>query len=242
MLPILQIGPLALRTPLLLALLGLYVGLSLAERRLAKDALSVGQLNTLVFLGLGCGLIVARLAFALQHWALFVETPLSLIALDGGLLDPWVGGAAGIIAMLIYGQRQKLSLWATLDALTPLLAVWVIFLSLAFLASGELYGTPTNLPWGVELWGAKRHPIALYHALAGTTILVSLWGKFGKGNFAGQVFLHYILLTAAVWLFLEAWRANSPLLPGGIRAIQALAWLVMGFAFWLLDRRAKNSL
>jgi len=242
MLPILQIGPLALRTPLLLALLGLYLGLSLAERRLPRDALSAAQLNTLVFLGLGCGLIAARLAFALQHWALFVETPLSLISLDGGLLDPWIGSTVGMLALLIYGQQHRLSFWTTLDALTPLLAVWAIFLSLAFLASGEVYGNPTTVPWGVELWGTKRHPVALYQALAGTFILVGLWAKFGKGRFAGQVFLQYSLFTAAVWLFVEAWRANSPLLPGGIRAIQALAWLVMGLAFWLLDRRAKNSL
>ncbi|RCK73488.1 MAG: Prolipoprotein diacylglyceryl transferase [Anaerolineae bacterium] len=242
MLPILQIGPLALRTPLLLALLGLYLGVSLAERRLPKDALTAGQLNTLVFLGLGCGLIAARLAFALEHWALFAEAPLSLISLDGGLLDPWAGSAAGMLAMLIYGQRQQLSFWTTLDALTPLLAVWVVFLSLAFLASGEVYGMPTDLPWGVEQWGEKRHPVALYQALAGFLILIGLWSKFGKGSFAGQVFLQFTLFTAAVWLFLEGWRANSPLLPGGIRSIQALAWLVMGFAFWLLDRRARETL
>lgn len=242
MLPILQIGPLALRTPLLLALLGLYLGLGLAERRLPRDTLSAGQLNTLVFLGLGCGFVAARLAFALQHWALFAGSPLSLISLDGGLLDPWIGGTAGVLAMLIYGQQHRLSLWTTLDALTPLLAVWAIFLSLAFLASGEVYGSPTNLPWGVELWGAKRHPVALYQALAGLCILVGLWGKFGKGRFAGQIFLQYALFTATVWLFLEAWRANSPLLPGGIRSIQALAWLVMSLAFWLLDRRAKDNI
>lgn len=240
MLPVLQIGPLALRTPLFLILVGLYLGISLAERRLPKNALSVGQLNNIVFLGLGSGLIAARLVFALEHWAIFAEAPRSLFALDGGLLDPWAGLGAGLLVMLIYGQRQGLSLWSTLDALTPLLAVLAIFLNLSYFASGEIYGTPTQMPWGLELWGAKRHPLALYQAFAALLILGILWRRLGKGSFRGQIFLQYVLLTAGALLFLEAWRANSLLLPGGIRAGQAICWLILALCFWLLNRRAKH--
>ncbi|MCX8061363.1 MAG: prolipoprotein diacylglyceryl transferase [Anaerolineales bacterium] len=240
MLPILQIGPLALRTPLLLALLGLYLGITLAERRLPKDSLSESQLNTLVFLGLGSGLIAARLVFALEHLPIFIDAPLSLFSLDGGLLNPWAGLVAGLFAVLIYGQRQALSLWATLDALTPLFAMLGFFLSLASFASGEIYGVPTELPWGLELWGAKRHPLSLYYALLALFILIVLWSKFGKGSFPGQVFLHYVLSVAGALLFLETWRANSPILPGGIRTVQAVLWVVMALSFWLLDRRTSS--
>lgn len=242
MLPIFQIGPLALRTPLLLVLLGLYLGISLAERRLPKDSLTANQLNSLVFLGLGSGLAVARLIFALEHWAIFAEAPLSLFSLDGGLLNPWAGLVAGVLAMLIYGQRQGLSLWAVLDALTPLFAVLGVFLSLAFFASGAIYGVPTELPWGMELWGAKRHPLSLYQALVALFLLIVFWRKFGKGDFPGQIFLYYILSAAGALLFLEFWRANSPLLPGGIRAVQAVAWAMMALGFWLLNRRSKSAL
>ncbi len=241
MAPILQIGPLALRTPLLLTLLGLYLGLSLAERRLPKDSLSAAQLNTLVFLGLVSGVLAARLFFALQHFALFARAPLNLFSLDSGLLDPFAGWLVGILAMAIYGQRQRLSLWKTLDALTPLLAVLGVFLSLALFAAGEVYGTPTDLTWGIEWGGAKRHPLGLYSALGFLLILVFFWQRLGRGQFAGQTFLQFVLAAAALWLFLEAWRANALLLPGGFRAVQVTAWLNMAFAYWLLERRARGQ-
>ncbi|GAB4478565.1 MAG: prolipoprotein diacylglyceryl transferase [Anaerolineales bacterium] len=241
MLPILQIGPFALRTPLLLTLLGLYLGISLAERRLPKGSLSISQLNNLVFLGLGSGLIAARLFFALQHWSIFAQSPLSLLSLDAGLLDPWAGLTVGIFAILIYGQRQQLSLWASLDALTPLFAVLGVFLSLAWFASGAIYGMPTELPWGLELWGAKRHPVALYQAIAALIILIGFWRRWGKGDYPGQVFLQFTLATAASLLFVETWRAASPTLPGGLRTVQSVAWLVMALCFWLLDQRAKHA-
>ncbi|MCS6908317.1 MAG: prolipoprotein diacylglyceryl transferase [Anaerolineales bacterium] len=240
MLPILQIGPLALRTPLLLVLLGLYLGITLAEARLPKGSLSAAQLNTVVFLGLGSGLVAARLVFALRQWTIFAEAPLSLLSLDGGMLDPWAGLVVGALAVLISVQRQRLSLWETLDALTPLFAVLGIFSSLAFFASGELYGIPTQMPWGVELWGAKRHPLALYHACAALLILIVLWRRLGKSRFPGEIFLQYLLSTSAAWLFLEAWRANSPLLPGGIRTVQGVAWFSMALCFWLLNRHARD--
>ncbi|PWH15556.1 MAG: hypothetical protein DDG59_11275 [Anaerolineae bacterium] len=239
MLPILQLGPLALRTPLLLTLLGLYLGISLAERRLPKGSLSISQLNSLVFPGLGSGLIAARLLFAWQHWAIFASTPLSLFSLDPGLLDPWAGLTVGVFAMLIYGQRQQLSLWSSLDALTPLLAVWGVFLSLALFASGAMYGMPTELPWGLELWGAKRHPVALYQAIAALIILIAFWRRWGQSRYPGQLFLQFTLATAASVFLVETWRAHSPLLLGGIRAVQAAAWLVMAICFWLLNSRAK---
>ncbi|MFN3308728.1 MAG: prolipoprotein diacylglyceryl transferase [Anaerolineales bacterium] len=242
MLPVLQIGPLALRTPLLFVLLGFYLGISFAERRLPKEALSVAQLNHLIFLSLGGGLIAARLVFALDHWAIFAEKPLHLFSLDIGLLNLWAGLIVGILVMLSYSQWQKISLWVALDALTPLLAVLGVFLSLSLFASGAIYGIPTALPWGLEVWGAKRHPLALYYALAGLLILIGFWRKFGKGSFAGQIFLQFVLVTAAILLFLEIWRANSPLLPGGVRTVQAVSWLVMALCLWLIDRRAKDQL
>ncbi len=241
MLPILQIGPLALRLPLLLALVGLILGISFAERRLPKAGLTANQLNTLVFLALGGGLLAARLAFAAQHFSLFSRAPLTLLSPDGGLLDPWAGAIVGLLAMMIYAQRQKLELWSTLDALTPLLAVWGVFLGLAAAAAGEPIGNPTALPWGIELWGVQRHPLPLYYSLAALLILAGFWRRWGQSRFAGEVFLQFTLVCAAALLVLETWRADSPLLPGGWRTLQVLCWLIMAASFVLLERRAASK-
>jgi hypothetical protein len=39
----------------------------------------------------------------------------------------------------------------------------------------------------------------------------------------------------------ESWRANSPLLPGGIRTVQVLAWFVMALCYGSLSRLAEQG-
>ncbi len=240
MLPILQIGPLALRTPGLLLILGAYLGLSLAERRLPKNGPSGEQLYNLVFWMLVSGALAARLSFAVQNFAAFRAAPLNLFSLDAGLLDPFAGFAAALIAALVYGQRKGLSFWTTVDAFTPALAVLAVFIGLAHLSSGEAFGAPTSLPWGIELWGAKRHPTQIYETLAAALILGGLWRRFGKATPPGRLFLLFVAASAGARLLLEAWRGDSVLLPGGLRTAQALAWGVMAVSLWLLNRRQKR--
>ncbi len=42
---------------------------------------------------------------------------------------------------------------------------------LANLASGDAFGAPSSLPWAIELWGAARHPVQIYEAVAAGLIL-----------------------------------------------------------------------
>lgn len=145
MLPSLQISPLALRTSGLLLLLGVYLGLSLTERRLPKGGLTPNQLYNLTFLAAIAGVLGARLLFVVQNFALFQDSPLNIFSLDTILLDPFGGVAAALIALLIYGQRKKLAFWSTLDAFTPTLAVFSVSLGLSHASSGAAFGTPTAL-------------------------------------------------------------------------------------------------
>ncbi len=240
MLPILQIGPLALRTSGLLLLIGAYLGLSLAERRLPKGGPNSDQLYNLVFLSLVSGVAAARLSFAIQNFSIFRAAPLNLFSLDAGLLDPFAGFAAALIAALVYGQRKKLALWPTLEAFTPLLAVMAVFVGLAHLASGAAFGAPTSLPWGIELWGASRHPTQIYETAAAALILGWLWPRLGKSAPPGRLFLLFVTASAGARLVLEAWRGDSSLLPGGLRLAQVIAWGVMAAGLWGLGR-LKNQ-
>ena len=93
MLPVLNIGPLALQTPGLVMLIGLWLGLSLAEKFSAKRGVSPNLLYNLAFVTLVAGVIGARLAYLVRYPEAFANSPLSLISLNPGLLDP-VGGLA----------------------------------------------------------------------------------------------------------------------------------------------------
>jgi len=66
-----------------------------------------------------------------------------------------------------------LPLWPALDALTPGLAAVMIAIGLAHIASGDAFGSPADLPWAIQLWGARRHPTQIYETLAAALIFAS---------------------------------------------------------------------
>lgn len=237
MLPVVNVGPLALQTPGLALLIGLWLGLSLAERYSAKRGVLPDLLYNLVFVALVGGVIGARLAYLLRYPEAFAGNLLSLASLNPGLLDPLGGLAAGVAIGAIYAQRKKLALWPTLDALTPLLAVMAVAMGISHLLSGAAFGAATQLPWAIDLWGARRHPSQVYEILAAAAILGALWpGRWRESKPAGRYFLLFVAISALARLFLEAFRGDSLLLPGGWRAAQALAWLALAASLWGLGR------
>jgi phosphatidylglycerol:prolipoprotein diacylglycerol transferase len=237
MLPVLQLGPLALQVPGLMYLVGLWLGLSLAEKFAPKRQVSADALYNLTFTGLIAGLLGARLGYVAQYSDAFLQSPSSLFSLNPGLLDPFAGLAFALLAMLVYGQRRKLSLWPTLDALTPLLAMLMAGAALANIASGAAFGAETSLPWGIKLWGASRHPSQFYELGLALVILAGLgWKSKDSGLAVGALFWLFVALTAGAHLFLEAFRGDSTLILGGIRAAQAVAWLVLAAALVGLEK------
>lgn len=243
MLPILQVGPLAIQLPGLILLLGLWLGLTLAEKHALRHAVPPGVLYNLVFVALIAGVIGARLAYAARYPGAFGANPASLISLNPGLLDPAAGLLVGGIAALVYGQRKHLAFWAVLDALTPAFAVISLSLGLAHLASGSAFGTPTSLPWGIDLWGAPRHPAQLYETIAAGVILVILWPSrsYLRGKPAGWYFLTFLALSCGARLILEAFRGDSLLLPGNLRLAQVAAWVILALCLWGIQRLTKGS-
>jgi phosphatidylglycerol:prolipoprotein diacylglycerol transferase len=242
MFPILQLGPLALPVPALSLLLALWLGLSLAEKFAQKRGLNADALYNLTFLTLLSGIIGARLFFALQNFSAFVQTPLSLFSRETGSLDPFGGFTSALLAALIYGRRSGLKLWPTFDGLTPLFAALAVGLGISHLASGAAFGMETSLPWGIELWGAIRHPTQVYEIGLALAILLFLgWKVKNNPPKDGSLFLLFVALTAGAQLFVEGFRGDSSLLPSGIRIGQVLAWLALAGALWGMQQMAQTE-
>lgn len=227
---------------LILVVAAIWIGLYLAEKRSAKHGINNEDLNNIVFFPMIGYLLGGRILFALENLSAFTQNPASLISLNLDLFDPFGGLAVALIVALVYGQRQKLPVWSTLDALTPLFAVFALGLGLAHLASGSAFGKETTLPWGIELWGAVRHPSQVYESLASLLILGLLWFR-GADPRPGFQFLIFAALTSAARLFLEAFRGDSTLILGGLRAGQVIAWIILALSLYFLERkREKPSL
>jgi phosphatidylglycerol:prolipoprotein diacylglycerol transferase len=128
-----------------------------------------------------------------------------------------------------------------LDALTPFFAITALGIGLAHLASGSAFGKETSLPWGMELWGAIRHPSQIYEVFASLLILGLVWFQKMDSR-PGTHFLTFAALTSGSRLFLEAFRGDSSLILGGLRAEQIFAWGALAISLYLFDRNRKGSL
>jgi prolipoprotein diacylglyceryltransferase len=228
---------------LILLVAALWLGLALAEKRSERHNSSKETLNNIVYYSIFGYILGGRLLYALSNLSVFVQSPLSLFSLNLDLFDPLAALGTAFVVGLVYGARQKLPLWHTLDALTPFFATIAIGLSLSHLAAGTAFGSPTDIPWGMELWNATRHPSQLYELLV--SLLIFGWIWFRKAEYRpGILFLTFAALTAGARLFLEAFRGDSMLILGGLRLAQIIAWAVLAVTLMLsesLRRAIKND-
>jgi phosphatidylglycerol---prolipoprotein diacylglyceryl transferase len=216
---------------LILLLASAWIGLALAEKRSERYGISKDALNSIVFYSFFGYLLGGRLLYALSNYSAFVQSPLNIFSLNLDLFDPVAALVVAIVVGIIYGSRQSLAFWPMLDALTPLFASVAIGISLSHLAAGTAFGSPTNLPWGMELWNATRHPTQIYDLIAGLLILGLIWFRNSNSR-PGSDFLLFAALTAGARLFLEAFRGDSTLIFGGFRLAQVIAWVLLVIALF----------
>lgn len=239
MLPILQVGPLAIQLPGLLLLAGVWVGSTLTEKQANRLRLPAATLGNMIFLGLVAGLISARLWYALRYLSVYLDNPLSLLSLNPTTLAPVEGAFTGVLVSLVYAQRKGLPRWVTLDALTPGLAAFAVALGFSHLASGDAFGAPAQVPWAIELWGARRHPSQVYETLLGGVVLAAVMEARLRASFPGFLFIGWVALAAGSRLFLEAFRGDSVIVLGTLRLAQLVSLALLLTVMLGLHLRAR---
>jgi phosphatidylglycerol:prolipoprotein diacylglycerol transferase len=128
--------------------------------------------------------------------------------------------------------------------LTPFFAILSLSMAFSHLASGNAFGSPTSLPWAIDLWGMPRHPTQIYEILLSIGILILIWP--GKGllwdSQPGVTFLRFLALTAIGVILLEAFRGDSILIIQGLRRDQVIAWITLAaslIGLWILYTKRK---
>ena len=225
---------------MILLVIATWVGLTLAEKRSEGRGVGRDDLNNIIFYGLIAFVIGGRLSFILQNFPAFLKSPIGIISVNPELFDLSGAVVMAIIVAFIYGQARGLALWHTLDALTPFFAVLAIGSGLAHLAAGTAFGKATELPWGIDLWNAQRHPTQIYETLAALLIFF-LPGLKRRDPRPGTLFLTFAALTSISQLFIQGFRADSPLILNGLRQEQVIAWLALAIIFSLFEYRWKEN-
>jgi phosphatidylglycerol:prolipoprotein diacylglycerol transferase len=233
MLPVLQVGPVALQTAPLVLILGFWIALEVAARQAPARGLEGAAIPSAGFLGAVGGVLAARLAYALQFWPVYRDNLLGILSPSLEALSPVPGVLVGLALAAGYLGHKRLPLRPLLDALAPGLAVFVIAIALGSFLDGTSYGVETNLPWAINLWDESRHPVQLYHLLGSLVILGLLLGIGLKVPAPGLGFLLFVALYGALRLLIEPFRADT-LFIGGWRAAQVAGLFALLGSLWLM--------
>ena len=188
----LRLGPLQFRWYGLMYLIGLtlayfIIGARAKAQRLPLDKDQVYDMIVYAAVGVFAG---GRLGYVLfYNLSYYLENPLKILAVwEGGM--SFHGGFLGVVAAgLWFARRQGVPAMQLSDAMALVAPIGLFFGRLANFVNAELWGRPTDLPWGVVFPGAAaqdcpgiapglcaRHPSQLYEAgLEGLLLGLLLW-------------------------------------------------------------------
>jgi phosphatidylglycerol:prolipoprotein diacylglycerol transferase len=231
MYPLVRLGPLNLSSGGLLLLLALALGSTLTERaaRRRGGAALADHASSVSLPALMGAVIGGRLWYGLLNWDLYGANPALFIALRVADLA-WPGALlGGLLAGWLWCRWRRFDTVAIADAAALGLLPAQALASAGLLLSGDAFGLPTTLPWAVPLFGTSRHPTQLYLALAALLGYAALRWLARCPVPPGALFVAYLGVQGLAFLLLEPLRADSLLLPYGIRAAQ-----VVGLCFVLV--------
>lgn len=146
------------------------------------------------------------------------------------IIAVWHGGLSfhgGLVGMVLSGylfaRRKKISFLHLCDIFVVPLAFAQALGRIGNFINGELYGTITNLPWGVKFPSADgfRHPSQLYEALYDLVIFSFLFFQRNK-KYADGVLLSWFLILYPVFRFLTEFAREPEIMIGPLTLGQVL--------------------
>ncbi|HKJ27135.1 MAG TPA: prolipoprotein diacylglyceryl transferase family protein, partial [Anaerolineales bacterium] len=139
----------------LIIAISVMIGTFIAEREIVRRGGQANHLWDSIFWIVLGGIVGARLWFVLNDIAgggtYFTQDFGAWFRVWEGGLHIWGAVAGGLVAARIYCNRTGFSFWLLLDSLAIPLLVAQAFGRIGNFINQELYGPPTDLPWGVTI-------------------------------------------------------------------------------------------
>jgi len=263
MTPILvQIGPLTITWYGFLITVGALVGAYIASLEAKRRGLDPDHIWNALIICLILGLIGARLYHVISSpegglgWSYYREHPIDIIAFwNGGLRGLGIYGAVigGSIGLYLYTRFAHLKFWDWADIAAPGLALGQAIGRWGNFFNQELYGYPTDLPWGIYIDPAHRlpgfesftkfHPTFLYESIWNFLVAVVLLvatRRFADRLKSGDLILLYGILYPLGRFFIEMQRPDAWKV-GGIATAQLVAILSILVCGAILFYRHRQS-
>ena len=145
---------------------------------------------------------------------------------EGGM--SFHGGFLGVLlAMYLFGRKHQIPFWRLMDFIAPFVPIGLGLGRLGNFIGQELWGRPTDLPWGMVfpfVDAQPRHPSMLYEALLeGLVLFVVLWLYSSKPRPTRAVSGMFLLCYGVFRFGVEFVRE-----PDAHIGYLAMQWLTMG--------------
>ena len=237
-----HLGPVQLRAYGLMIGLGVVAAVWVGQRRWAARGGDPDDISSIAMWAVPAGLIGSRIYHVATDWKRFTGRWGDVFAIwQGGLGVPG-GLAAGVLVGVMVARRREMSVPAMLDSLVPTLPIAQAIGRWGNWFNQEVFGGPTDLPWGLRIDESHRpteylastafHPTFLYEGIWNLVLawflvrvdrrgvlrpgyLIGLW-VFGYG--VGRLWVETIRVDAAylVWgLRVNVWMSLVAIVVGG---------------------------
>lgn len=228
-----HLGPVPVRGYALAIILGIGVAVWIGERRWIARGGRAGEVQDLAIWAVPFGIVGARLYHVATDSGRFFGdggSPWEILYVWNGGLGVWGGIAGGALGIVVGARMKRIRLLPVLDALAPSVLVAQALGRWGNWFNQELFGKPTDVPWGLEIDPEFRpdgygefetfHPTFLYEflwCLAAFAVVVWLDRRLRLGH--GRVLALYVMTYTLGRGWIEMLRIDDVELKdvGGLR-------------------------
>ena len=251
-----NLGPVPIRAYALCIIAGIVAAIWIGEKRWVARGGRRGTVSDVAVWAVVFGLVGGRLYHVLTDWELYFgegRDPVRALYVWEGGLGIWGAISLGGVGAWIGCRRRGIKLAPFADAAAPGIAVAQAIGRWGNWFNQELFGRPTDLPWGLEIspdrpntvpGATTYHPTFLYEslwclALAGALVLVDRRFRLGHG----RVFALYVMGYTAGRVWIELLRIDSAKTVLGLRLNVWTSIVVFAGAlvYFLLHRGPRET-
>jgi prolipoprotein diacylglyceryl transferase len=251
-----HLGPIPIRAYALCILIGIFVAMWVGDRRWVARGGRFGLVYDVSIWAVPFGIIGGRIYHVITDWPLYFGPGGSGVA---GAIAIWQGGLGiwGAVALGAFGawigcRRAGVPLPPFADSVAIGIALAQAIGRLGNWFNQELFGRPTDLPWGLEIDPQNRpagyeqyatfHPTFLYEALWLVLVaIVVAWAdrRWLLGH--GRAFALYVAAYCVGRLGVELLRIDPVQQIEGIRlnVFTSIAVFVGAVAYFLISARLR---
>ena len=238
---LLNLGILSIHWYGLFIVLGIISALFLTLQLAKRFKIDANYIWDLSFYLVLFGIIGARIYEIFLELPYYISNPSQIIKIwEGGLA---IHGAiiAGALTIFLFIKKNKLSFWNLAAIVVPGLALGQAIGRWGNWFNQELFGLPTNLPWGVPIETINRpinhidanffHPTFLYESLGLVVITIFLTTILYRNNLTKKIAMravsYYLVLYSLLRFSLEFIKVDATPIFLGLRWPQFISLAII---------------